>query len=123
MSKRTLPHAPLAALLAACAFGAQAAPEVSDPLRPPALARQAEPAAAPAAAALRLQATRIGRDDRYAVIDGITVRRGERIGDLTVVRIDAAEVTVRDDQDVDRVLRFDAPGLNKRPVGRTGKPQ
>lgn len=102
--------------LAGIALPTAASADIPDPLRPPApaaIAVQETPASQ------RLQATRIGADGRYAVIDGNTVRRGERVGDAVVVRIDAAAVTLKDDQ-TERVLRFDAPGVSKRPAGSTG---
>lgn len=109
-------------LCTAAALPARAGTELPDPLRPPALSapHAPQPASAPVAPALRLQATRVGADGRYAIIDGRPVRRGERIGDAVVVRIDAAAVTLRDDQ-AERVLRFDAPGLSKRPADGHGQ--
>ncbi len=109
--------------LAGTALPAAASADIPDPLRPPspaAPAAVAVHAAPPPAAPQRLQATRIGADDRYAVIDGNTVRRGERIGDAVVVRIDAAAVTLKDDQ-AERVLRFDAAGVSKRPAASKGR--
>lgn len=105
--------------LAGAVLPTTASADIPDPLRPPAPAAIAVPAAAASAAPQRLQATRIGADGRYAVIDGNTVRRGERVGDAVVVRIDAAAVTLKDDQ-AERVLRFDAPGVSKRPAGSNG---
>ena len=112
------------ALLFACSGAATAASGASgipDPLAPPGqiAAPSAADDAAPLAAA-RLQATRVGPDDGFAVIDGTTVRRGERVGDAVVVRIEAASVTLHGDDNTERVLRFDAPGMSKRPAGRNG---
>lgn len=102
--------------LAGAVLSTAASADIPDPLRPPAPAAIAVPDAAAPATPQRLQATRIGADGRYAVIDGNTVRRGERIGDAVVVHIDAAAVTLKDDE-AERVLRFDAPGVSKRPAG------
>lgn len=101
--------------------GAATAADIPDPLRPPGQFATALTAdGTTLAAAARLQATRVGSGDGFAVIDGTTVRRGDRIGDAVVVRIEAASVTLRGDDNTERVLRFDAPGMSKRPAGRNG---
>ena len=94
---------------------------IPDPLRPPAglFAPAAAAAAATPADALVLQATRIGADDRYAVINDLTVRRGDRIGSAEVVHIDAAAVRLRTD-DGDSPLQLSSPGISNRPAGRNG---
>ncbi len=121
MSERLHRHL-LCGFAALFAGGAALAAGIPDPLRPP-VHGAPQQSAASAPAALQLQATRVGHDDRYAVIDGATVRRGERIGDAVVVRIEAASVTLRDEENGERVLRFDAPGISKRPAGSNGKQQ
>lgn len=58
-----------------------------DPTRPPGGVRRAVAEAAPAPLSLRLSAVKLGPDGAVARINGRTLRQGERVGELTVVRI------------------------------------
>lgn len=112
-------------LLLACPGAALAAADdgvdIPDPLRPPGqLAAHAAPADAAALAPLRLWGTRIGPDGSFALIDGTTVRTGDRLGDAVVIRIEAAAVSLRGDDGSERILRFETPGMIKRPRGHNG---
>jgi hypothetical protein len=111
-------------LLLACPGAALAAADgadIPDPLRPPSqLAAHAAPADAAALAPVRLWGTRIGPDGSFALIDGATVRAGDRLGDAVVIRIEAAAVTLRSDDGSERILRFETPGMIKRPRGHNG---
>jgi len=112
------------ALLFACpgaALAADVAADIPDPLRPPSqLAAHPAPAGPAALAPVRLRGTRIGPDGSFALIDGTTVRTGDRLGDAVVIRIEAAAVTLRGDDGSERILGFETPGMIKRPRGHNG---
>jgi MSHA biogenesis protein MshK len=104
----------------ACAAQAQA---LSDPMRPPQapVARKSEAPAAPGATAAegsagasQLQAILISGGRKLAVIDGVTVALGGRVGDATVVRITETEVRLRRGEQVERLKLH--PAVEKTPV-------
>lgn len=85
------------ALIGALLAGSVWAQTVQDPTRPP--ARMLRPAAnAPAVDAPQLQSILVGRaadGRRVAVIDGNTVRIGDRVGDARVVGMTQAQVVLQ----------------------------
>jgi MSHA biogenesis protein MshK len=85
--------AAFAVALCAASANAQA---LNDPMRPPAFAPVAA-GEAPAKAAHVLQSIVIGKDRRYAIIDGMHVDLNGTIGDAKVIRIVENSVTLRDD--------------------------
>lgn len=95
--------------------GAQAQVLV-DPTRPPPEAMLAAPGTKPvpgAGAASRLQSILIsGRDGgrRVAVVDGETVREGDRIGGAVVLRIRETEVVLRRGRETEVLKLFPAAG-------------
>jgi MSHA biogenesis protein MshK len=76
------------------AAGAALAQPLSDPTRPPSREGAAELRQADVRGS-RLQSVLISPARSVAVIDGRTVRVGERVGDATVVSIAASEVTLQ----------------------------
>ena len=89
---------PVAAMLLLAGYAsAQGLPDPTRP--PPEMVAPAPGIAAPVAAAVpRLQSILIGRppnERRVAVIDGVTVRVGARIGGAVVVSIKEKEVVLR----------------------------
>lgn len=88
----------LAAVALLAPYGAAQAGPLRDPTRPPAqlfLARAVAPGAAATSAAPQLQSVLIGRQAggrHVAVIDGETVRLGERFRGARVVRMTQTEV-------------------------------
>jgi MSHA biogenesis protein MshK len=82
----------LSLLFAASTSQAALAQPLRDPTRPPsATALQETNEAAPS----RLQSVLISPTRKIAVIDGRTVRLGERVGDATLVAIAPSEVTLQ----------------------------
>lgn len=73
--------------LGAVAAGA----ELRDPLRPP-VTVSASPASSFNAAAWRLSSTLVAEGRRVAIINGRTVRVGDRVGGARVLAIDAGRV-------------------------------
>ncbi|PWF47737.1 MSHA biogenesis protein MshK [Massilia glaciei] len=91
--------APLAALCAALALPARAQP-MNDPTRPPPLfylpagaGAAAAPAGTPQLQSLLISLRPGGR--RVAVIDGKTVRQGDRVGGAVLARIESTHVVLR----------------------------
>lgn len=87
----------VAVLLALCALPC-AAQQLQDPTKPPAQATPAAAGAGEAAAPAgpQLQSVLIGsRGRQVAVIDGQTVRQGERVGDAVLVRVGKNEAVLR----------------------------
>lgn len=113
IARAPCPAALLAAALLSLTACAVASEALVDPMRPPAAYRDAD-AAAPAASPqpLVLQSIRISSARRSAVISGITVGPGERIGAATVRRIAEAEV-VLEQEGVEQVLKL-YPAVDKR---------
>lgn len=112
---------PRHALLAACActgLWATAPAAHADPTRPPAAWLQAQtPARAPAKATPIPRASIIlfGRERQVAVVDGQTVRRGDRVGEARVVRIDAYQLVLSPSSSVDTLPTTPLPPTEKRP--------
>lgn len=112
MNAVVIPGFALAAALAA------AAPltGLPDPTRPPAdVRRAAVAAAAPAAAALELSAVRLAPGRKVARINGRSVHEGDRVGDLTVVRIALDGVELAGDTGT---LRLRLGAAVKRPAAQ-----
>lgn len=98
---------------AACLLAAlPALAQLADPTRPPTASPEtmSSPAAAPAA---RLQSVLIAPGRKVAVIDGRTVKLGERIGDARVVAISPAQVTLQ--KGAERQTLQLHPGIEKKP--------
>ena len=87
-----------AALLVACAaWSARAADELGDPTQPTPLAVKlpaVAAAAAPAGPRWHLWSTLVSEGRRVAVINGRTLKRGDRIDDATLVEIFNDRVTL-----------------------------
>ena len=108
-------------VLAACACTGlwATAPAVhADPTRPPAAWLQAQtPARAPAKATPipRASIILLGRERQIAVVDGQTVRRGDRVGDARVVRIDAYRLVLSHGGSIDTFPTTPLSPNEKRP--------
>jgi MSHA biogenesis protein MshK len=92
------------------AAGAAFAQGLSDPMRPPSMAKdyvRSEPAAS------RLQSVLISPGRKLAVIDGRTVALGERVGDATLVAIAPTQVTLQTGGTY-QTLKLH-PGIEKKP--------
>lgn len=120
MSVRVLTSAAISTCLAlAPAAQAQA---LMDPTRPPDVAPHGAagtvgaPGAAPAS---RLQSVLIAPGRRIAVIDGVTVPLGGKIGDATLVRVSETEVVLRRDGQ-NEVLKL-LPGIDRKFVKRAAR--
>jgi MSHA biogenesis protein MshK len=100
----------LSLLFAASTSQAALAQALSDPTRPPSAASPQESEAAPS----RLQSVLISPTRKIAVIDGRTVRLGERVGDATLVAIAPSEVTLQRGAKYE-TLRMH-PAVEKKPV-------
>jgi len=87
---------------------------LADPTRPPGPATAA--AQAGAAPASRLQSVLISKGRKYAVIDGVQVALGGKIGDATLVRLTESEAVLRTGTETE-VLQL-LPGIDKKPVRR-----
>ena len=110
---RSLTRAALnTALLLALAQTALAQ-ELADPTRPPPGFGQAE-TGVPAEAPLLLNALYLVGKAPYAIVDGMTVRAGDRLGDYRVTRIDEHGVWLRGPAGP-RQLRL-TPGIDKKPA-------
>ena len=98
MDRTVIARRALVLLLAAGASALAVAQNLEDPTRPPAILAPADPhaAAAPAAdSAPRLQSVLIGRGPgarHVAVIDGVTVRQGEKFRGARLERVSETEV-------------------------------
>lgn len=99
-------------LAASCASLAAHAQRLGDPMRPPA-ATAADAGETRGEAAARLQSVLISRGRKVAVIDGRSVRLGERVGDATVVAISPSEVTLQ--RGAERQTLKLLPGIEKKP--------
>jgi len=119
-------HAPMASVLCACSCavaltfaGFAFADNLPDPTLPPAsIGRTPEgPPPAPGAAAPVLQSVLISPTRRVAIINGQTVKQGDKIGDARVVRITEGTVVLRSDKEMQTLKLF--PGIEKqRSAGR-----
>jgi MSHA biogenesis protein MshK len=92
--------------------------DLPDPTRPSGSLGQAPggagklPGAAEDAAALQLQSVIVSPERKVAIINGKTVRLGEKIGDAVVAKITEGEVVLRTGKDLQTLKLF--PGLEKR---------
>jgi MSHA biogenesis protein MshK len=86
-----------------------------DPTRPPGqvAAQAGEPGAVPVS---RLQSVLISKGRKYAVIDGVQVALGGKVGEATLVRLSESEAVLRNGKDTE-VLKL-LPGIEKKPVRR-----
>lgn len=107
------------ALVAAGKFAC--AQTLVDPTQPPAsLGTRAEPNASSTAAGPELQSVLISPSRRVAIINGQSVKLGEKFGEFKVVKIGETEVVLRNGQDVQVLKLF--PNVQKSITsGRTGK--
>jgi len=111
MDERMKTGALTAFVLLAAAAGSHAQALV-DPTRPPNAIASTD--AAPGPAENQLQSVLISQGRRIAVINGETVPLGGRIGDATVVRISATEVTLKRGDDLEVLGMFN--GIEKKSV-------
>jgi hypothetical protein len=98
-----------------------------DPLRPPDWTAVQQPilGGIPQTnlpATLQLQSVLISGSRRRAVINGVTVLVGERIGDLRLISIDADSVRLRDPQGVVQSLLL-VPGFSLTPSAKPASVQ
>ena len=111
-------------MLAALALPALAQ-KLADPTRPPATMAAPDSAAAEAdglPSAPRLQSILIGRaagGRRLAVIDGVTVRIGGRVGDAILERINDNSVLLRRGKNLETLTLFPKPAEAADPTGKT----
>ncbi|HWI12667.1 MAG TPA: MSHA biogenesis protein MshK [Burkholderiales bacterium] len=109
-------------LLLASAAPAATPELLADPMRPPPEFRDAERAeATPPGQPLVLQSIRISSAQRTAVISGVTVRAGDRVGNATVGSISDGEVVLQQDG-IEQVLRL-YPAVEKRAADTERKPR
>ena len=111
MDERMRTGALAAFVLLAAAAGSHAQALV-DPTRPPNAVAPTDTASEPAAN--QLQSVLISQGRRIAVINGETVPLGGRIGDATVVRISATEVTLKRGDELEVLGMFS--GVEKKSV-------
>jgi len=69
-----------------------AEPPIADPTRPPGVARTAAATGEPVDVALVLQSVIVSPERRVAVINGRSVRTGDRVGDSEVMEISRSRV-------------------------------
>jgi MSHA biogenesis protein MshK len=93
---------------------------LSDPTRPPGAAAMASPDA-PQATELQLQTILLSPQRKLAVINGQTVKIGERVGDATLVTISETGVVLKRGEETQTVRLL--PGLERKPAGRNKKKQ
>jgi MSHA biogenesis protein MshK len=86
---------------------------LADPTRPPSLTEAAPAAATTQGPASRLQSVLISSGRKVAVIDGRTVRLGERVGDATLVAVGPARVVLQKGAEY-QTLKLH-PGIEKKP--------
>ena len=91
----------------------------NDPTRPPAgyALESAEPAVD--GGGLTLQSVLISPSHKAAIISGVMVREGEKLGDAVLVKVAENEVVLRT-AGVNQVLKL-YPGVDKREVGGADK--
>lgn len=92
---------------------------LTDPTRPPGAGVSVEqPGAAGSAgaAANRLQSVLISSGRRIAVIDGVPVAVGGKIGEATLVRVSEGEVLLKTGTQTE-ILKL-LPGIDKKPARR-----
>ena len=103
----------------ACAGLCATAPvALADPTRPPAAWHSAQATAsapAPATPIPRASILLVGRERQIAVVDGQTVRRGDRVGEARVVRIDAYRLVLSHSTSIDSLPTTPLPPHEKRP--------
>lgn len=107
--------------LCALLFGAFASTEnLPDPTRPPAsISRADEQGAADSGSAPTLQSVLISGQRTSAIINGQTVKVGDRFGQATVVKIAETEVVLRNGNGLQVLKLF--PGIDKQhPSNRAG---
>lgn len=94
---------------------------LADPTRPPtSLGTSPEPHAATNAAGPELQSVLISPTRRVAIINGQSIKLGEKFGEATLVKIGESEVVLRNGQDVQVLKLF--PNVQKSgSSGRMGK--
>ena len=97
--------------------------ELPDPTRPPTVLGGAHIpggtgkslGTAEDAASLQLQSVIVSPERKVAIINGQTVKLGEKVGDAIVVKISESEVVLRNGNNVQTLRLF--PGLEKRQDG------
>ena len=114
MCRTTTLAALLIAILAAAPAGS-----LEDPTRPPSSLAPAPTDAAPPA--LELTAILARGEQRVAVIDGRTLREGDRLGADTVVRIEPTRVELRGPDGLRELTLYGPPV--KTPTDTLGEPR
>lgn len=106
---------PLAALLLGSLAGLAAAQGLPDPTRPPAILEATPTATATTPAPSGLQSiVRRANGKAAAVINGVYVERGGKVGDATLMRIDEDSVELRSASG--RETLYLTPGIGKKKV-------
>ena len=121
VNRRLTPLLPLMVLMLAWPALAQ---KLADPTRPPIAmaAPDSEAVADGVPAAPRLQSVLIGRAPggrRLAVIDGVTVRAGAKVGDAVLERINDNSVVLRRGKNLETLTLFPKPAEAADPTGKT----
>jgi MSHA biogenesis protein MshK len=101
----------VALTLVPCAF----AQSLNDPTRPPTVSAATD-AGATVDSALVLQSILVSPGRRLAVINGQTVKQGDKLGETRVVDIREGEVVLRSDQEITVLKLF--PGIEKERVAK-----
>ncbi len=100
----TRAHALIAMLAALWAAGTANGQQLADPTRPP-QALEMERAPGADAGSGRLESVLLSPRRKLAVIDGVPVALGAKLGEATLVSIEPAQVVLRE-PDGDRVLKL-----------------
>ena len=103
----------LGLMLIGASFTAQAQ-ALSDPTRPPTAVAPAQAGAEGERGGPRLQSVLIAGSRKLAVIDGVTVPLGGKVGGATVVSIAETEVKLRLGEEVQTLKLY--PGIERQPV-------
>src|SRR5258706_8478563 len=105
--------------LLALALSSAGAQGLSDPTRPPGSGSLESAGEAPQAAALQLQSILLSPQRKIAVINGQTVKIGERVGDATLLAISETGVVLKRGDEQQRLQLL--PGLERKPAARDKK--
>ena len=114
-----IPHPSSLALCLVLVSGTALGQVANDPTRPPSgyATESAEPALE--SGGLTLQSILISPSHKAAIISGVMVKEGEKLGDATLVKVAESEVVLRT-AGVNQVLKL-YPGVDKREAGAADK--
>jgi MSHA biogenesis protein MshK len=125
-TNQTLPHPSSLALCLALACSTALAQIATDPTRPPSEYATGTAETAADGGGLTLQSVLISPSYKAAIISGVMVKEGEKLGDAVLVKVAENEVVLRT-AGASQVLKLH-PGVEKREVapadkvgGRKGK--